>query len=45
MVVLQLPSHLLIVAARKDLPTMAADFDPSFTRNDDLFAGRKEYKS
>lgn len=34
-----------MLAARKGLPAIEADFDPSFTRSDDLFAGREEYRS
>lgn len=45
MVVLLLPSHLLMLAARKELPSMEADLDPPFTRSGNLFAGREEYRS
>lgn len=45
MVVLRLPSHLLMLPVRKKLPTIEADLDAPFTRSDDLFPGREEYRS
>lgn len=45
MVVLQLPSHLLTLAAREEPPTATAGFNPPTARSDDRVAGREECRS